>query len=149
VIDAQTRDLLQDIVRRESRSVLTYVGDAYPWTTARDSRAADALRKLIAEEAGAVAGLGRFLFRRHMPVVSLGSYPSSFTTMNFVALEYLLPRLIDYERRSIADLERDLVGVRDPEARAEVEKLLAVKRRNLPVLESLAVGQPKAEEVVT
>ena len=149
MIDAQTRDLLQDIVRRESRSVLTYVGDAYPWTTARDSRAVDALRKLIAAEAGAVAELGRFLFRRHMPVVSLGSYPSSYTSMNFVALEYLLPRLIDYERRSTAQLERDLAAVRDPEARAEVEKLLAVKRRNLPDLEGLAARKPKAEEVVT
>jgi hypothetical protein len=149
VIDAQSRDLLQDIVRRESRSVLTYVADAYPWTTARDSRAVDALRKLLAEEAGAVAALGRFLFRRHVPVASLGSYPSSFTTMNFLALEYLLPRLIDYERHSIAELERDLAAVADPEARAEVEKLLAVKRRNLPALEGLAAGQPKAEEVVT
>jgi hypothetical protein len=149
VIDAQTRDLLQDIVRRESRSVMTYVGNAYPWTTARDSQAVDTTRKLITDEARAVAALGQFLFRRHMPVVSLGSYPSSFTTMNFVALEYLLPRLIDYERRSTAELERDLVALRDPEARAEVEKLLAVKRRNLPTLEKLAAGQPKAEEVVT
>src|SRR5205823_6414009 len=64
VIDAQTRDLLQDIVRRQSRSVLTYVGDAYPWTTARDSRAVDALRKLIAAEAGVVA-----VKRRNLPAL--------------------------------------------------------------------------------
>ena len=37
MIDPRTAGALQKIVGRESRSVLMYVGDAFPWTTARDS----------------------------------------------------------------------------------------------------------------
>ena len=39
-MNAQTVVLLQDIVRRESLSLLTYIGEAFPWTT---SRGADTL----------------------------------------------------------------------------------------------------------
>ena len=41
----------------------------------------------------------------------------------------------------IADLEQDLKASADAEARAKVEHLLAVKRKNLPVLEGLAAPQ--------
>lgn len=143
-MDAQTQTILQEIVRREGRSVLSYVGDAYPWTTAQNSAALTKLRHLVAEERTAVAELGRFLARHRLPMVYLGSYPSSFTTINFVALEYLRPRLVAFEGQSIADLERDLERLTNPEARAEVSRLLQVKRRHLTELESLGVSQPEA-----
>jgi hypothetical protein len=137
VIDSETLALLQDIVRRESRSVLTYVGEAFPWTSSRDSAAWSKLQQLLAEEGAAVASLGRFLARRRSPVSFLGSYPSSFTTLNFVALEHLVPRLVAYQRRAIADLARDLARISDPEAQAQVAMLLEIKGRDLPLLEGL------------
>jgi hypothetical protein len=143
MIDPRTEAVLQEIVRRESRSVLSYVGDAFPWTTARESAALPRLSKLVAEERQAVAELALFLTRRHVTLPYLGSYPNAFTTINFIALDYLLPRLVDFEGQSIADLERDLARLTDPEARAKVEKLLEVKRRHLPILKSLNTPQPE------
>jgi hypothetical protein len=143
-MDAQTQTTLQEILRRESRSVLSYVGDAYPWTTARGDAALTKLRHLVAEERAAVAGLGRLLTRHRLPMVYLGSYPTSFTTINFLALDYLLPRLIAFEGQSIADLERDLTRLSDAEARAEVGRLIEVKRHNLAALEALGSPQPEA-----
>jgi hypothetical protein len=138
VIDPHSQTVLQDILRRESRSVLLYVDEAFPWTTLTEEKSLTTLRHLIAEERQAVTTLGQFLVRQRVPLPYLPSFPSSFTTINFLAFDYVLPRLIDCERRSIAALERDLTTLKDPAAHAEVEKLLALKRRHLPQLEALA-----------
>jgi hypothetical protein len=121
-----------------------YVGEAYPWTTATQTKALAAVQQLIAEEREAVARLGQFLVRQHVPLPFLPSYPAHFTTINFLALDYILPRLLEHERTSTVDLERDLHAMKDATARAEVESLLALKRRHLPQLEDLASPQPQA-----
>jgi hypothetical protein len=138
VIDPQTEALLQAIVRRESRSLLLYVGAAFPWTTARGGPALDRLRQLIHEEADAVAALGRYLVRRRVTPPAPGAFPTAFTSYNFVALDYLLPRLAEAQRSAVAALEQDAAALRDPPARAEVKALLEVKRRTLAGLEALA-----------
>jgi hypothetical protein len=144
VIDAPTQTLLQNILRRESRSVLLYVAEAYPWTTAAQTKTLIVLQQLIAAEKDALTCLGRFLMRRHVPLPFLSSFPSHFTTINFLALDFILPRLIEYERQSIADLERDLPSIKDSAARTEVENLLAIKQRHLPELQELVSPQPQA-----
>jgi hypothetical protein len=102
------------------------------------------LQQIIAAEREAVASLGRFLVRQRISLPYLRPYPAHFTTINFLALDFLLPRLIEYERRSIADLERDQATLKDPTAQVEVDKLLALKRQHLPRLEELASTQPQA-----
>lgn len=147
MIDAHSQTLLQNILRRESRSVLSYVAEAYPWTTSTEEKTWTDLQTLIAAECAAAVCLGRFLVRRRIPLPYLPSYPVQFTTINFLALDFLLPRLIEHERQSIADLERDLAEIKDPSGRAEVEKLLALKRRHLPQLEEMASTQPQASVI--
>jgi hypothetical protein len=142
-MDSQTRSILHAVVRRESLSVLMYVADAFPWTTAGNSAALAQLRQLIQEEKACITALGRYLARQREPLPYLGSFPSSFTTINFISLEYLLPRLIAFEKASIADLEADLKALTDSAATAEVSKLLQVKRRNLAALEGLLKPIPQ------
>lgn len=144
MIDPHSQTLLQDILRRENRSVLSYAAEAYPWTTSTEEKTWTDLQALIAADRAATVCLGRFLVRRRIPLPYLPSYPVQFTTINFLALDFLLPRLIEHERESIADLERDLAEIKDPSARAEVEKLLNLKRRHLPQLEEMASTQVSA-----
>jgi hypothetical protein len=144
VIDAHTQTLLQGILRRESCSVLIYVAEAYPWATVSEESALASLQRIIAAEREAVTRLGQFLVRQRIPLPYLPPYPASFTTINFLALDYVLPRLIEHERQSIAELQSDLQALKEPGARAEVEKLLMVKRRHLPELEALVPSQPQA-----
>jgi hypothetical protein len=136
--------LLQEVLRRESRSLLMYVGDAYPWTTSRGEETLASLRQTVRAEASAIAALGRFMARHGITPAPVGVYPTHFTSYNFIALEYLLPHLIDAERVGIAALERDLPGLAGPEAKAQVEQLLAAKRTHLRSLENLASPQPPA-----
>jgi hypothetical protein len=143
VIDAPTRETLYAILCRESLSMLCYVGEAYPWTTARGHYALDRLQKIVRTEREAVVALGRFLARKHVPLPYIGSFPHSFTTINFLSLEYLIPKLIETEKQSIADLEKDLPSVHHGDAKAEVEKLLTLKREHLRQMEEFT-PLPKA-----
>jgi hypothetical protein len=142
VIDPHTQAVLQEIVRRESRSLLSYMADAYPWTTVAGSRALTTLRQVIHDESEAVAELGRYLVRQKAPVPFLGSYPAGFTTCNFISLEFLLPRLLTAQQDLITVLEADLGRLPPGESRAQVEALLAVKRKDLATLQTLAVPRP-------
>jgi uncharacterized protein (TIGR04206 family) len=147
VIDAQTQAVLQEAVRRESRSLLIYVGDAYPWTATRGGTTLAALQGVVKAEASAVTALGRYLVRRGVALPPLASYPTNFTSYNFIALDHLLPRLIEAERSSITALQRDVAALTDPEAKAQAQKLLDVKRRHLTQLEGLAT--PRTEPAAT
>ena len=137
MLDATTEQVLQDVLRAETRSVLHYVEDAFPWTAAGGEEAVGKLRALIREEMDATADLGRYLFRHHVPPLPSGMYPASFTTLNFVSLQHLLPRLIDYEAKSADRLREVLPTVPDPEAKHLLGSLVALKERHSDELRQL------------
>jgi hypothetical protein len=137
VIDAETQERLQEMLRRERLSELMYVGQAFPWTPAAEAPALAAVLRLADEERQALTVLGRWLIRRHIEVDTFGSYPSHYTTINFLSLEHMLPRLLRGERASIAVLEADLAQTTDAEVRAQIDKLLFLKREHAAKLEQL------------
>jgi hypothetical protein len=138
VLDAQTETLLPEIVRRQSHSLLVYVSESFPWTTPQEQSALGTLRELALEERKAVADLARFLQRRHVSVPYVGSYPSSFTTINYASLDYVLPLLVKSERDALSALERDASQLSDADARALIDRLIEIRRRHLKTLEGLA-----------
>jgi hypothetical protein len=146
-MDARTEAVLLQAFRRESLSMLRYVGEAYPWTSAEGGAALKRLREIEAEDHAETTSLGQFLFRRHVPPSFTGSFPSGFLTINFLALEHLLPRLIVDQRRAVAVLERDFAAVVDSDAKAVLEKILAVKREHLAELETLKLPHREATKV--
>jgi rubrerythrin len=143
VTDARTAAILQDVLRREGRSLLQYVSEAFPWATAEERAALAALQKLIDEERRAAAELGRFLTRRRVALPYLGAYPMEFTTTNYVSLDHLLPLLIGQQKKAVARLEQDLAALADADARTQLERLLTMKRQHLKELESLAAAHPE------
>jgi hypothetical protein len=143
MLDAKAQTRLQQLLRRESRSFLQYVREAFPWITPEEKEALAQLHTLIEEERGAIAALAKFLMRHRILVPHLGPYPVAFTNLNFVTLDHLLPLLVDAQRRAIADLEHDLESFTDPECRQELQKILDVKRQHLKTLEALALANPE------
>ena len=141
MIDARTAEVLQGIFRRQGRSLLQYVADAFPWARNAEHESLGQLRTLIEEDRDANAALARFLLRNRIAPPYLGAYPMGFTTLNFVSLSSLIPRLIDEQRRSVTALEKDLTQIHDPQCRGVVEGILDVKRRHLKALEAM---QPTA-----
>lgn len=143
-MDSLSHSLLAEIIRRESRSLLQYVREAFPWTTPEERAALAQVEKLIEEECQAAGALARLLQRRHLPAPYLGPYPMEFANVNYVTLDHLMPLLVAQERRAIGDLERDLTCLLDDEAKAQVQKVLDMKRRHLEILEKMAPKRPAA-----
>lgn len=141
--DIRNNAILQEIIRRESRSFLQYVGESFPWTADEERGALDQVRRLIAEQAQAVGELTRFLARRRVTMPYLGSYPAGFTSWNFVSFHRLLPRLAADIRQGIEALGRDLAQLDAPEARVLVERFLQLKKEHLKTLEALNASAPQ------
>ena len=138
MIDPVTQGLLQEIVSRQGRSLLQYVGDSFPWTAAGKEGALASLHQIVAEDQEATRALTRFMQRAKVEIPHRGSYPSWFTTINFISLNHLLPMLIHDQRETIADLEAALPQIVSPEAQDQVRRLLDLKRKHLRALESPA-----------
>ena len=130
--------LLPELLRRESRSLLQYVREAYPWSSVKDLAGQRNLLSGCEAENELLAQLGRLMQKQHLPMPALGAFPTSFTSMNYVSMSFLVPRLIAAERQSLADLERDLPKVKDEQIRVVSDVLRELKRRHLADMESLA-----------
>jgi hypothetical protein len=143
VIDAATQTLLQGLVQREGRTLLQYLGDSFPWAYSDSPKLDARLTELVTEERRGLGELVRTLARRRFVPPRFITYPASFTGYNNVALGYMLPDLVAAQRRSVAELERDLGGVRDVEVRAAVQHYLDLKRRHLEAVEQLPIPQPE------
>ena len=140
--DAPTQAALQGAVRRESLSLLRYASEAYPWTTTEEREAWATLRRVMDEDRDAIGALVQFLTAHRLMPPYIGSYPMAYTSLSFVSLDYLLPALAEAQRRHVAELERDLAAVTDPEARQQLQNLLDTKRRHRDVLDKLAAARP-------
>ncbi len=140
MIDATSQAVLQDVFRRVGRSLLQYVGEAYPWVSAREQPVLDRLRALIDEDNESLAELARFLQRKHVPVPYLGAFPEAYTAVNYIALAHLLPMLVEDRRSAVVAMERDVREAADPDVRAHLQKVLALNREHLKALEALAVA---------
>jgi hypothetical protein len=144
-MDAATAALLQEMVRKEGRSLLQYVSESVPWTTPKNHYALPVLLDMVKEEQDGAAAIVKLLLENRVRPPYLGAYPMSFTTINYMSLDFLLPYLIDFEKRRIAELAQDLAMVSDDEAKQLLRTLLDMKQRHLVTLTSLGgVEKPAA-----
>jgi hypothetical protein len=144
MIDPQTRAVLQHLLQRESHSLLHYACESFPWISPGEQEALASLKQIDHEDLDVTGILARFLFKHRMVPAALGSYPMSYTTINYTALDHLLPLLIDDQKSRIGELQKDLPKIKDAEARQVVEQLLVVKHKHLQTLEEMGktVGTP-------
>ena len=132
-----TPTILQAVVRRESRSLLLYIGDSFPWTTDEHASDLGRLRHLVKREANAISAVGKYHVRQRITPPFAGSYPASFTSCNFIDIAYLLPRLMKAQELLIADLTADIARVHEVDAKKQLEALFTVKQATLAGLAAL------------
>ena len=151
MLDDRTRVVLQDTARRLTRSFLQYVDEAVPWTTDQEEPALGMVKRLAFEERDGIGKLLNFLQRQHATPPYLGSFPASFTSMNFVTFDFIRPLLSQHARTEVMHLENDLCQIENPRARELLKDLLALKIRHMkeleqftPTAQSHAPGIPAA-----
>lgn len=140
MIDAATTAAAWDAIRRECISLLQYLEDAFPYTPPEEQGVWNELHRLVAEQRDAIKALIQLLTRHHVRPPYVGSFPEPFTALNFVSLDFLLPRLVEDTEKSLAVLTADLGRLTAPPP--ALENLLALKRRHLDTLKGLAARQP-------
>ncbi len=136
-MDHATATLLQDLVKKEGRSLLQYISESYPWAPRKNDSAVPAVAAMAEEERAAAATLVRHLAQNRMQPPYLGAYPMNFTTMNYASLEFLVPQLIRFETKRIAELEKDVHVASDEESQQLLQHMLQMKRRHLTTLTAL------------
>ena len=145
MIDAASVALIEEQIARDGRSLLQYVGEADPYTPAPAEGARRRLTALARENQEAVGQLMRFLHRAHVTPPLLGTYPTNFTTINFVSLAHVLPALRKDQERGIAQLERGIAALPESDGRHLLWQYLEMKRRHLRELEAIARDDAEAE----
>jgi bacterioferritin (cytochrome b1) len=97
--------VLNDLLRILCRSLPAYLADAKPWTQGNDAKLSTALDHLVADQrhyAQRVAEAIVDLDGRPNP----GRFSMSFSAKHDLAMEYVVPEVIEYQERDIARIEQ-------------------------------------------
>jgi hypothetical protein len=143
MLDTATSALLANVLRRESLSVLQYAGQASPWARENEHGAVKEIRQLWEEDRECIGDLTRYLATHRVRPPFIGAFPTSFTTLNFIGIDFVLDKLVKDQKRAIGDLERDLAAISDAQAKEPLLRMLEVKKKHLPILERLASQQTR------
>jgi hypothetical protein len=137
------------IFRRETSSLFQYLQQAWPWVDPADPvdrKGADLVGSIVEQENQWIAELAALIEQRG-GVPLPGSFPSDYTDAHYLALEFLLRRLVQYLETNLQALRRDLEELADdPPARNLVASMVEHKEQQLQRLRDLlAVVAPAAQ----
>src|SRR5262249_49546591 len=111
MMDAQTQALLQTVLRRESLPGCTTPALGVRGPGADEGGGRAGLGRVVGEARWGTRELGRSLPRQRIMPAYIGSFPTEFTSMGFVSLRFLVPKLVAAQRQEIASLEADVAAV--------------------------------------
>jgi hypothetical protein len=140
--DHTDNETLNRLIPRLYRSLLQYTVECWPWTPSAESPDGKSLEQQAIEQMAArqqqfVARLVDLLSRRGV-VVDFDNYPD-LSELHYVALDFLLGRLIADEQRLVSELEAVRGATQgDPPAATLIVELLAAEKDNLARLRNLA-----------
>ncbi len=98
-----TLESLSRMVIQQHRSLLQYADLCWPWVDLQDSKERSILKNLAATQREGIRKLIRELDRRGWPV-DYGQFPAEYADLNFVALDYLWPKIVQAEQSLLAKL---------------------------------------------
>lgn len=138
-----TNELLHRFLGRIYRSLLQYVGESWPWTSAQHgSEEQKMFFNLVARQADGIQRLVDLLLDRHV-VLEFPQYPAAITDLHYLALDYLIREVIRDETELIVEIETLLPELQgDAEAREVLASVLEEERTILNDLRQLSAKQP-------
>jgi hypothetical protein len=139
--------LLNQLLIALHRSLLQYIGDAWPWVDTTDEAERTKLLSLVEAQRKHNERLIELLIDRGWSL-DFGTYPTEYTDLHYVALSYLLKQLIASEQSLIGEIDRTLQGCAgDSEAVRLLERISAEQRRIVGELTSLGQARPLSKAV--
>lgn len=137
---------LNQALIRLHRSLLEYVGECWPWVGQNESAEQTAVNSMLALRQAEIAKLVDLLAERGWPI-DFGTYPTEYTDLHYVALDYLIGQLIADSDSIRAELEHAAAATRDDSAAAVIlaqisstERIVGEKLRELRAAHSAAAA---------
>jgi hypothetical protein len=139
--EIQHNDRLNEFVISIGRSLLQYADECWPWVEASEAETQGLLHRLAALQRQEVAAMAELLDQRGWPV-EFGGYPTDYTDLHFVSLDFLLSRIIAGEQATVSDLEEAVHAcVDDPEAVHVLREVLMTERKIVERLQAVAASR--------
>lgn len=141
---ARTVEILNQLIALLYRSLPMYLRYASPWRSDRTEPVWRTVEYMLIDQDALVARAAA-LVQELDGQVDTGEFPMEYTGMHDLALDFLLQRLIHYQRRDVERLarltEQAASGGIDRRARDLVQEALGSARAHLEALEALARGE--------
>jgi len=125
------------------RSLLQYLGESWPWTDPKHQEVHDRFLQLVGRQQTGIERLVETLVARGW-IMDFGVFPTEFTDLHYVALDFLLAQTVDNQRAVVHEFELaiDACAAEDPAALALLQHLAAVERDNLDELQAMSRNAP-------
>ena len=135
---------LNDVLIRIHRNLLQYAGECWPWSAVDHAEEQAVIFEMVAEQRDETHDLVWILQQRGWNV-EFGTYPTDYTDLHYISLEYLLDRLVAEQKQLIQDVESAIVDcAEDPRGRTLLETLRPRLRNRLDKLHALASARTAA-----
>jgi hypothetical protein len=138
--DIHHNSILSDLLIEQSRCLLQYVGECWPWM-ADDETERGAVDEMVVRQRQGVARLVDLLNGRRQSI-DFGTYPTEFTDLQYLALSHLLGLLVESQQALVNLLEHAAKdSAADVEAAAVIKEIHATECENLSRLQKMAAKQ--------
>ncbi len=139
-LHAQVNRLLIDL----HRSLLQYVGECWPWTGKHAAGEREIVADLVVRQRRQIQQLSDYL-READWLTDFGSYPTEYTNLHYVALDYLLNQLLESEVALLNQTNQVLAQSQsDPELAQLLGRVHAEEQAMVAELRKLATSSTSA-----
>jgi len=131
-----THRALNRLLTVVERSLPSYLHYARPWTHAGDEAAVTALARIVQHQQQMAERIGAAIL--DIGPIDLGEYPIEFYDLHDLSLDFLLGRLVHYQKGDVARAQQIVSELQhDRAAAALAEEALGMFRGQLETLEEL------------
>jgi hypothetical protein len=133
VSNFRLNDLLIDI----GRSLVQYAGESWPWAPREEADEQAVVERIVAAQRESAHRIAELLAARGHRI-DPGTYPTEYTSLHYVALDYLLGLMVRDQQDIVAECEALAPQARDdPEAAPLLAEIARSERRHPEELQSL------------
>jgi len=133
---------LNEILIRMLRGLLQYTGECWPWSSEEQGGERQVIDRLVAEQREDVQEIVDLLNERDAQI-DFGTYPTEYTDLHYVSLDYLLDTLIAEQEELVTDLKAAIASCGDdPEGQELLSSILPQTEAQLESLKKLAAERP-------
>ena len=136
-------DVLNRLLANQCCSLVDYLSEAPPWTHSGNEPLVEGIRGILHDHEHYAQRLAEAIDERRGRV-DPGTFPMAFMSLNYLALDYLLTRLIENQQRDIQATEQCVAElVEDSLACSLASEVLGSERAHLDILkEFLPQNEP-------